>query len=92
MIDDSVQTFTNFFRGFKTFAQLKQKLPGFVPLRTHEQNPHNYEPIGLKAREEMKEKKAKEALNPNANQPINKRLAEQLKRRQNEADNSNLIA
>ena len=61
MIDDSVITFTNFFRGFKTFSQLKQKMPNFVPLRTIEQKPHNYEPIGLQAREEMKNKQMKEA-------------------------------
>jgi len=60
MIDDSVITFTNFFKGFKTFAQLKQKMPNFVPLRIIEQNPHNYEPIGLKAREEIKDKKTRD--------------------------------
>ena len=57
MVDDSVTTLSNFFRGFKTFAQLKQKLPGFEPLRVHEQKPHFYDPIGLKAKEEMRRKR-----------------------------------
>lgn len=61
-----------------------------MPLRTYEFTPHNYEPIGLKAREEMKEKKQKELQNPSQQQVVNKRLAEQLKKRQNEAESNSL--
>ena len=35
MIDESVRTFTNFFTGFKTFAQLKNKVPQVRPLRSN---------------------------------------------------------
>jgi len=84
MVDDSVKTFTNFFRGFPTFAQLKKRLPGFKPLRQHQQSPHNYDPIGVKAREEMKREDRK---NRNTgDQTMNKRLAEQLEKRQKEAE------
>lgn len=50
MVDESVNTLANFFKGFKTFGQLKAKMPNFVPLRKFEQNPHNFDPIGLKNR------------------------------------------
>ena len=36
MVDDSVKTLLNFFRGFKTFEQLKEKSQNFGPLRLHE--------------------------------------------------------
>jgi len=34
MVDQSVETFTNFFKGFNTFSQLRQKQQGFTLLRT----------------------------------------------------------
>ena len=35
MVDDSVNTLTNFFKGFKTFEKLQAKLPTFKPERKY---------------------------------------------------------
>ena len=51
MVDESVTTFVNFFKGFKTFTKLKKEVPDLKPLRKHEQKLHNYEPVGLRAKE-----------------------------------------
>ena len=33
MVDESISTFVNFIKGFKTFAKLKKEVPSMKPLR-----------------------------------------------------------
>ena len=83
MVDESISTFVNFIKGFKTFAKLKKEVPSMKPLRKFEQNPHNYEPIGLKAREAERTQGKKEK---GKDQPVNKLLAQQLAQRQKDQE------
>jgi hypothetical protein len=56
MVDSSVEIFTSFFRGFKTFSQLRNKEYNFTPMRCLKSTPTVYvDRIAEKAKKEKEE-------------------------------------
>jgi hypothetical protein len=79
MVDDSVKTLTNFFKGFKTFEQLKKKQPTFKPERKYKQHKVPIENFDKKKEQPLDKKMTGISRS-------NKRLNEQLRKRQEKSN------
>ena len=61
-------------------------MPNFTPLRRQEQDPHNYEPVGMKNREDGRHGRGQAQSASDVG--MNRRLAEQLKKRQSDQESN----
>ena len=61
-------------------------MPSFAPLRRQEQDPHNYEPVGLKNREDGRPGRGPAGSASDVG--MNRRLAEQLRKRQSDQEST----